>query len=89
MICEACITKHEFLLHYDSFSMLKPLRTTEDSTVDVTTAPNPNDSEEKGNNVEAETPADCKKPKEKSLKICAKFWPEVSKVLLLNYIIYI
>ncbi|XP_056638961.1 putative E3 ubiquitin-protein ligase UBR7 [Diorhabda sublineata] len=78
MICEACVTKHEFLLHYDAHSTSKS--GSEDVNVDVTaTEVKSNNSEkEDKESKESEDGAYCKKPKEKSTKVCAKFWPEVN-----------
>lgn len=59
MTCQQCITKHDFLLHYDGLTVSNAAQ--EDLDVSIT--------EEKN---------DCKKPKEKSDKITAKFWLEVN-----------
>lgn len=73
MICEACVTKHEFLLHYDSYCLNKSIQTIQEEekeNVDVedTAAENGETNE-----------CNCKKPKFKSPKVSAKFWEDVSK----------
>ncbi|CAG9858581.1 unnamed protein product [Phyllotreta striolata] len=78
MICEACVTKHEFLLHYSCYSMTKPVETGENSTVDVETATEEKSGDEENEEKVNESAAGCKKPKEKSKKICAAFWAEVN-----------
>ncbi|CAG9822631.1 unnamed protein product [Phaedon cochleariae] len=72
MICEACVTKHEFLLHYDAHCLNRVVRTNEENDVNVTGTPNSISSE--AENVDSY----CKKPSYKSPKISAKFWTEVS-----------
>ncbi|CAG9838139.1 unnamed protein product [Diabrotica balteata] len=80
MICEACVTKHEFLLNYDSYSMVKPTRVSEETNVDVTsdTAQPSDEIKTDEEQTENENAGYCKKPKQKSLKVCAKFWPNVN-----------
>ncbi|XP_050300198.1 putative E3 ubiquitin-protein ligase UBR7 [Anthonomus grandis grandis] len=72
MTCEQCITKHEFLLHYDGLTMNRVIKSKEDSEVDITT--NEETQLKSGGN----KPADCKKPKEKSARVAAKFWADVT-----------
>ncbi|CAH2008289.1 unnamed protein product [Acanthoscelides obtectus] len=67
MICEGCVTKHEFLLHYDAFCLNKSEAeqdTEQEKPSEVV-------------NVEASCSSDCKKPKEKGSTVCAKFWTEM------------
>lgn len=73
MICEACVTKHEFLLHYDSYCLNKSLQTIEEEKKEQI---NTGEKEETGESEEAQNY--CKKPKFKSPKVSAKFWTDVS-----------
>lgn len=59
MTCQQCITKHDFLLHYDALTVSNAVQ--EEMDVSITDENN----------------SDCKKPKDKSDKITAKFWLEV------------
>ncbi|XP_074030520.1 putative E3 ubiquitin-protein ligase UBR7 [Leptinotarsa decemlineata] len=75
MICEACVTKHEFLLHYDAFCLNKVLRTSEHEQVEVSESiKDGSDAVETG---EKEATY-CKKPAYKSPRISAKFWVDVN-----------
>ncbi|KAJ8934910.1 hypothetical protein NQ318_012459 [Aromia moschata] len=79
MICELCVTKHEFLLHYDQLNIKKSAPATEDQNTEENINVDMNDE-----NTEAvisetsEDVSDCKRPKEKSQKVCAKFWVDVN-----------
>lgn len=68
MICEGCVTKHEFILHYDAFALNKAVGKTTDTDKDVDVGESSEDKEKNS----------CKKPKQKSAKVTAKFWTEVS-----------
>ncbi|KAJ8975322.1 hypothetical protein NQ317_008308 [Molorchus minor] len=70
MICEACVTKHEFLLHYDEFILKK----SGSEEIDVL-GQNENGQVDTSQNKEESY---CKKPKEKSSKACAKFWADMN-----------
>ncbi|KAL1506059.1 hypothetical protein ABEB36_005490 [Hypothenemus hampei] len=67
MTCEQCITKHQFLLHYDGLTVNKVTNTNDSQEVDV-----------EGSVEVSTTNTDCKKPKIKSEKVTAKFWLETS-----------
>lgn len=69
MICEGCVTKHEFILHYDAFALNKAVGKTTDTDKDVDVESESSEDKEKNS---------CKKPKQKSAKVTAKFWTEVS-----------
>lgn len=74
MTCELCITKHDFLLHYDTLTTNKVGKTNEKVEVNVTdideTEKTPEDRGDKG--------PQCKKPEKKSDRVTAKFWLEAS-----------
>lgn len=74
MICEPCVKKHEFLLYYDESCMKRSQVTEEDKSEN---ADHSNQEEASG---DKEDMGDCKKPNEKSDKICAKFWSDVCNV---------
>ncbi|XP_030766741.1 putative E3 ubiquitin-protein ligase UBR7 [Sitophilus oryzae] len=70
MTCELCITKHEFLLHYDDLTTNKSKKTTDETAeVNVTETNNDDDSS---------MPPDCKMPKTKSERSTARFWVDAS-----------
>lgn len=91
MICESCVSQHQFLLHYDGLS-LTPVdnsKTNDDEKVEIVKTETV--TEEKATEDKPEVPeetkkeekdcsddAGCKKPKEKSDKVCAKFWRDDS-----------
>lgn len=68
MICESCVKKHEFLLHYDE--ACKKLQT-EDKQEEIDPVSEEEASDDKDVNY-------CKQPKEKSEKLCAKFWSDIN-----------
>jgi len=70
MTCQQCITKHDFLLHYDALTVSNAAQEEMD-VVSVT---------------EETNGADCKKPKDKSDKITAKFWLEVRTIFPLSHV---
>lgn len=74
MICESCVKKHEFLLHYDE--ACKKLQT-EDKQEEIDPVSEEEASDDKDVNY-------CKQPKEKSEKLCAKFWSDVRFILVLT-----
>lgn len=82
MICEACVTKHEFLLYYDDSCIKKSQVTEEDNPENVDHLNQDEESDEK------EDIGYCKKPKEKSEKLCAKFWSDVCRVSLFLIIFF-
>lgn len=69
MICESCVRKHEFLLHYDAYCLNKSAQLSEDQN-----------TTKEGENAESY----CKKPNGKSAKVSAKFWADVSIKLFLK-----
>ncbi|KAG5887761.1 hypothetical protein JTB14_016112 [Gonioctena quinquepunctata] len=74
MICEACVTKHDFLLHYDGLCLNKAIRTNEEENVDISGS----SKESTNDDGTDEKPAGCKKPSYKSPKVSAKFWADVN-----------
>ncbi|KAF7270875.1 hypothetical protein GWI33_016178 [Rhynchophorus ferrugineus] len=68
MTCGLCISKHEFLLHYDSLTTTKTIKKDgeEDGEVNISTITDPEANQE------------CKMPKTKGDKITAKFWVDAS-----------
>nr|CAH7731899.1 unnamed protein product [Callosobruchus chinensis] len=70
MICEGCMTKHDFLLHYDAFCVNKSEEDLEE-TKPVEDEVNVESANEEGSN------SNCKKPKAKGAKVSAKFWTEM------------
>lgn len=73
MICEACVTKHAFLLHYDMYCINKAPQIVEEEKKDDVNV------EEIEEHNEANNKESCKKPKYKSPKVTAKFWEDVSR----------
>ncbi|XP_060531169.1 putative E3 ubiquitin-protein ligase UBR7 [Cylas formicarius] len=74
MTCEQCVTKHEFLLHYDGLTTNAVCKTSEDGSVDVTTT---SCEEEKASEMSCEDNKNaCKKPIKKADRATAKFWAE-------------
>lgn len=77
MICEACVTKHEFLLHYDSYCLNKAPQTIEEEKKEDVVV----EVDGEGETQKTSLDSDCKKPKFKSPKVTAKFWGDVSNSL--------
>lgn len=72
MICEACVTKHEFLLHYDAYCLNKFQQAAEEENKEIV------EVDDKVENGESSDESYCKKPKYQSPKVSAKFWGDVS-----------
>ena len=88
MICESCVTKHEFLLHYDEYGLKNLPRAPDVQSVEEKDPLSLDDENTGGSTSEEkeETSSYCKKPTNKSLKVCAKFWVDVSKFYIYFYI---
>lgn len=77
MICERCIEKHDFLLHYDGLTITKVEKTDESETADISVesqdAVKLEDNGKYLDEVELKTEGGCCKPKTKSTVISTKF----------------
>ncbi|GJQ78799.1 hypothetical protein Trydic_g2641 [Trypoxylus dichotomus] len=90
MICENCVKEHDFLLHYEGLTITRitqdniedPLdiscekKENENNTVEI--VPDEESTSLNQDIIEIDTPSECKKPKNRSGKVCTKFMKDIA-----------
>ncbi|KAI4462679.1 e3 ubiquitin-protein ligase ubr7 [Holotrichia oblita] len=88
MICENCVKEHDFLVNYEYLTITGIGQDNTDAPVDVMGDTKANKDDKTQSSIDAQTmdddvieldsPTDCKKPKNRTAKICTKFMKDIS-----------